>query len=88
MQIVISQKFLILVEVSENIFRAFLVVVSFIFDIVKEVKEKTFNFIRALFGFNIFKIKVTRDIYQNLFTVKKNNSFLIYSNLLAPPVSF
>ena len=87
MQIVISQKFLILVEVSENIFRAFLVVVSFIFDIVKEVKEKTFNFIRALFGFNIFKIKVTRDIYQNLFTVKKNNSFLIYSNLLAPPVS-
>lgn len=93
MQITITKKYLILVEVSENIFSAFLVVVSFVFDFVEEkiqeVKNKVtkaFNFIRALFGFNIFKIKITKSVYRILFTIKKNNSFLIYSNLLAPPM--
>jgi hypothetical protein len=94
MQITISKKYLILVEVSENIFRAFLVIVNFVFDVVEEkieeVKNKVsnaFNFIRALFGFNIFKIEIIKSIYRILFTIKKNNSFLIYSNLLAPPAS-
>ncbi len=86
MQITITKKFLILVEVSENIFRAFLVIVSFVFYIVEEVKEKTFNFIRALFGFNIFKIKIVNAYFKNIFSIKKKNSLWIYSNLLAPPV--
>lgn len=81
-----------MVEVSENIFRAFLVIVFFVFNVVeekiKEVKNKvtkTFNFIRVIFGFNIFKIKIVNAYFQNIFTIKKNNNFLIYSNLLAPP---
>ena len=81
-----------MVEVSENIFRAFLVIVNFVFDVVEEKIEETkskisnaFNFIRALFGFNIFKIKIVNAYFQNIFTLKKNNNFLIYSNLLAPP---
>ncbi len=93
MQITITKKYLILVEVSENIFRTFLVVVSFVFDLVEqkieEVKNKVskaFNFIRALFGFNIFKIKIVNAYFKNIFSIKKKNSLWIYSNLLAPPV--
>ena len=92
MQITITKKYLILVEVSENIFRAFLVIVFFVFDVVEEkIQEaknkvtKAFNFIRAIFNFNIFKIKIVNAYFQNIFTIKKNNNFLIYSNLLAPP---
>jgi hypothetical protein len=94
MQITISKKYLILVEVSENIFRAFLVIVNFVFTFAEEkletVKSKVaqaFNFIRALFGFNIFKIKIVNAYFRDIFTIKKNNNFLIYSNLLAPPAS-
>lgn len=98
MQITIQKKYLILVEVSENIFRVFLIVVNYVFNIVEEKVEevknvwssfvkKTFNFIRALFGFNIYKlelvqIKTKTNELKNSF---KNNNFLIYSNLLAPP---
>lgn len=113
MQITLQKKYLILVEVSENTFRLFLIVVNYVFNIIDDTKEvfvssvneikqeiktvwsdfkenvlsKTFNFIRALFGFNIYKldliqIKTKTRESKNTF---KNNNFLIYSNLLAPP---
>ncbi len=119
MQITIQKKYLILVEVSENIFRLFLIVVNYVFNIFeetrevfvssvneikqevkdglsnfyKDTKEKVgivFNFIRALFGFNIYKleliqIKTKTNEIKNIF---KNNDFLIYSNLLAPPKNY
>lgn len=117
MQITIQKKYLILVEVSEDIFRVFLIVVNYVFNIFEETREifvssineiklevkenlnnfykdtikkvgKVFNFIRALFGFNIYKldliqIKTKTNEPKNSF---KNNDFLMYSNLLAPPV--
>ena len=53
------------------------------------IKTRTFNFIRALFGFNIYKLRVlkieTKTSEQNKHF--KNNDFLIYSNLLAPPAN-
>lgn len=100
MQITIQKRFLILVEVSENIFRVFLVIVNFVFNFVekkiKETKEniwnfveKTFNFVRALFGFNIYKLETiqikTKTNFKNNFIKSRNQDFLIYSNLLAPP---
>lgn len=87
MQIIIQKKYLILVEISENIFRLFLIVINFVFNVFEEAVEKTFNFIRALFGFNIYKLELvqirtkTNELKNNF----KNNNFLIYSNLLAPP---
>jgi hypothetical protein len=107
MQITIQKKYLILVEISENIFRVFLVIVNFVFTFVEskleEVKEnfnnfykealkkarKAFNFIRALFGFNIYKLEIiqikTKTNFNNNFIKIRNQDFLIYSNLLAPP---
>lgn len=101
MQITIQKKYLISVEVSKNIFRVFLVIVNFVFTFVenkiKETKEdiwsfveKTFNFIRSLFGFNIYKLETNKiksnlSIKNNNFSKNKNQDFLIYSNLLAPP---
>ncbi len=105
-----------MVEVSENIYRVFLIVINFVFDFIiekveviksevsifyREIKEKirntwdsikykTFNFIRALFGFNIYKLD-TLKIKSNKINNNKNNfknknqDFLIHSNLLAPP---
>ncbi len=105
MQITIQKKYLILIEISENVFRVFLVIVNFVFNFIEErvnifeeeVKNvwsnfvyKTFNFILALFGFNIYKleliqIKTKTNEIKNIF---KNNDFLIYSNLLAPPKNY
>ena len=112
MQITIQKKYLILVEVSLNIFKLFLIVVNFVFNFSNNSKEifvsyanevkqeivnawdnlrqKTFNFVRALFGFNIYKLEIIK-IKSNLFEGKnfnnnKNQDFLIHSNLLAPPL--
>jgi len=95
--ITIQKTYLVLVEISENIFRVFFVVVNFIFTVKEKIEnkikvavKKVSNFLKALFGFNIYKIKVleiktkTSDV-KNTF---KNNTFLIYSNLLAPPSVF
>ncbi len=89
MQVTIQKKFLIFVEVSENIFRVFLVVVNFVFDFILEKVGRTFNFIRALFGFNIYKLEAiqikTKTNFKNNFIKNRNQDFLIYSNLLSPP---
>ncbi len=99
MQITIQKKFLILYEIAENVYAMFLVIVNFVFEFasqsVEVVKrefnnfvEKTHNFIRALFGFNIYKLKSIKiETKTNSKNISfKNNDFLIYSNLLAPPV--
>ena len=110
MQITIQKQFLILYEIAENVYAIFLVVVNYIVTftekagkVVSEVVEKmenvtsgTRNFIRALFGFNIYKLKVLK-INNNLNLNNYNNSIrhfnnqnsrVRYSNLLAPPVLF
>ena len=89
MQITIQKKFLILVEISENMYRVFLVIVNFVFDFVGEKMRGAFNFIRALFGFNIYKLN-TLKLKSNNFNNQnnfqnKNQDFLIHSNLLSPP---
>ena len=59
--------------------------------------EKTHNFIRALFGFNIYKLQVIKINNKNLNLNNYNNSIkhfnnqnnrVRYSNLLAPPYKF
>jgi hypothetical protein len=94
MQIIIQKQFLILVQISENIYRVFLVVVNYVFDFIENsfeyIVEKVRNFIRNIFGFNIYKLntlKIKSQNYQNInnFTKNKNEDFLRYSNLLAPP---
>ena len=106
MQITIQKKFLILYEIAENVYAMFLIIVNFVFEFVSEsaevVKrefsnfaEKTRNFIRAIFGFNIYKLRVLKINNKNLNLNNYNNSIrhfnnqnnrVRYSNLLAPPV--
>ena len=127
MQITIQKKFIFLIEVAENIYRAFLIIVNFVFNFVDDIatesvdiiniqyvdfkkkvdngleifresfnnfQSKTFNFVRALFGFNIYKLKVLRINNKNLSLNNYDNSIrhfnnqnnrVRYSNLLAPP---
>jgi hypothetical protein len=93
MQIIIQKQFLILVEISENIYRVFLVVVNYVFNFVENsfeyAAEKVRTFIKSIFGYNIYKLEKInidtksfnkKNIYKN-----KNEEFLKYSNLLAPP---
>jgi hypothetical protein len=88
MQLIIQKKYLVLVEVTENIFAVFLVVVNFIFTIVQEVKETVENVVT--FVSHYFKLKTTQtnlksvNNFDTLFSKYKNN-FILYSNLLAPP---
>ncbi|MDQ5957654.1 MAG: hypothetical protein QG614_629 [Patescibacteria group bacterium] len=96
-QIVIQKKFLFLVEVSQNVWRLFLLIVNFVFDLkekaedfAKEAANKVVNYVRALFGFNIYRlntIKLNNNFsrFENNNLVFKNDNFLRYSHLLAPP---
>ena len=113
MQITIQKSWIILVEISENIYRVFLVVVNYIFEftfegieIIKEKSEhvkkefnnfaeKAHNFIRAIFGFNIYKLQVIKINNKNLILDNYNNSIkhfnnqnsrVRYASLMAPPV--
>ena len=105
MQITIQKKFLILYEIAENVYVIFLIIVNFIFEFTSEsvevakrefnnFVEKTHNFTRALFGFNIYKLQVIKINNKNLNLNNYNNSIkhfnnqnnrVRYSNLLAPP---
>ncbi len=91
MQITVQKTFLIIVEVTHDVYKLFVVIVNFVFNFVeKQINnfvEKTFNYLKALFGYNIYKlelveIKTKTSESKNSF---KNEDFLIYSNLLAPP---
>ncbi len=109
MQITIQKHFLILVEVSHDVYSFFVVIVNYVFTFVEEKIEevksevskfykdtlekvgRAFNFIRALFGFNIYKFNLlqikTKTNFNNNFIKNRNQDFLIYSNLLAPPIN-
>lgn len=98
-QITIQKQYLILVEMSENIYRLFLVIVNFIIEIKNTVEEvvssafvKVARYIKAIFGFNIYKLNTqeidSKNLYLKDFLFNKNlnqERFLRYSNLLAPP---
>jgi hypothetical protein len=92
MQITIQKKFLLVVEIAENVYRLFVVVVNFVFNFVeKQINnfiEKTFNYLKALFGYNIYKLRLVKIKTKTIETKNSfaNNDFLIYSNLLAPPI--
>lgn len=107
-QIIVQKRFLILVEISEDIWKAFLVIVHFIVEFVEDIaqnvkqdisnawnifEKRVFNFVRALFGFNIYKLNLVKVDNKNLYLkdhlFHKNfnqERFLKYSNLLAPPI--
>lgn len=90
MQIIIQKQYIVAVEIAENIFAVFLVIVNFIFNIVQKVKDsvdKIVKFVKNIFtklGQVLLELDNTFH-YKNI--VIKNN-FVIYSNLLAPPVRF
>ena len=91
MQLIIQKKYLVLYEISENIFAVFLVVVSFIFTIVLEAQEKVENVVT--FIFNYFRLEAFKTNLNSSFNNKKlfskyKNNFIIFSNLLAPPKNF
>lgn len=94
-QIVIQKQFLFLVEVAENIWRLFLVIVNFVVDIKDKVENavadftyKVANYFKALFGFSIYKLAPVcniNQIYSSLKVREYKNDFINYSNSLAPP---
>lgn len=104
-QIIIQKKYLILVEYTENMYQLFLIIINFVFDIIEDCQKnifnfanKTINFFRALFGFNIYKLKNKSLLQSNLYNLilyrevlfkrdLSNKRFLKYSNLLSPPTN-
>lgn len=86
MQIIIQKKYIVLYEIAEDIFAVFLVVVNFVFTLVKKVKEVVENISKFFCSF----LKKCVPQNKSYFVVKNNNlvksGFVIYSNLLAPPV--
>lgn len=88
MQIIIQKKYIVAYEVAENIFAVFLVIMNFVFNIVQKVRdgvEEIVKYVKNIFTkFEQTLQKLdTTFYYQNVF-VKSN--FVIYSNLLAPPI--
>jgi hypothetical protein len=84
MQIIIQKKYIVLYEIAENIFAVFLVIVSFVFNInlkIKVATESVINFVKT-FLFNLIKVNFNKIILKNNY----KNNFVIYSNLLAPPI--
>jgi hypothetical protein len=84
MQIIIQKKYIVLYEIAENIFAVFLVIVSFVFNInlkIKVATESVINFVKT-FLFNLVKVNFNKIILKNNY----KNNFVIYSNLLAPPI--
>jgi hypothetical protein len=84
MQIIIQKKYIVLYEIAENIFAVFLVIVSFVFNInlkIKVATESVINFVKT-FLFNLVKVNFNKIILKNGY----KNNFVIYSNLLAPPI--
>ncbi len=84
MQIIIQKKYIVLYEIAENIFAVFLVIVSFVFNInlkIKVATESVINFVKT-FLFNLVKLNFNKIILKNNY----KNNFVIYSNLLAPPI--
>ncbi len=99
MQITVQKIYLIAVEISENVFRLFLLIVRYVFSIAEVVIDgaanaglytyrKARNFLKSLFGFNIYKIdnrlSLVYVVKSNLISIYKSDR-IIYSNLLAPP---
>ena len=85
MQIIIQKKYLIIVEISENIYRVFLIVVNFVFNIVQKVSEGVdliFNYFKDKF----FKKELLKKVYTGYTFNYVKSDFVIYSNLLAPPL--
>jgi hypothetical protein len=84
MQIIIQKKYIVLYEIAENIFAVFLVIVSFVFNInlkIKVATESVISFVKT-FLFNLIKVNFNKIILKNNY----KNNFVIYSNLLAPPI--
>lgn len=80
-QIIIQKKYLILVEYGENLYKLFLIIVNFVFDIVEDIKSdfedferefvnftgKAINYFKALFGFSIYKIQTVNLLETSLY---------------------
>lgn len=80
-QIIIQKKYLIIVEYGENLYKLFLVIVNFVFDIVEDIKSdiedfskgvtnfagKAINYFKALFGFNIYKLQTINLLESGLY---------------------
>jgi len=99
MQITIQKVYLIAVEVSENVFRVFLLIVRYVFNVASDIIDSAAgvvgnafasaqNFLNSIFGFNLYKINNEVSliyIEKSDFINSTDNDRLIFSNLLAPP---
>ncbi len=88
MQIIIQKKYIVAYEIAENIFAVFLVIINFVFNIVQKVKDGVDEIVKYVK--NIFsKFEQTVLGVNNNFNYKGvavKSDFIIYSNLLAPPI--
>lgn len=85
MQIIIQKRYIVLAEIAENIYAVFLVIVSFIFNVNLKIKVATnvvVDFLKKLNRFKYLKSSFNKNIFKNNY----KNNFVIYSNLLAPPL--
>ena len=84
--------YLILERVEDGISRLFLIVLSIVYRIkIKEAEETVNNAITCVrhYFLKAKRYTILEIVYtKNTFINKTENKLLIYSNLLAPPLSF
>ena len=86
MYISIIQKraFLLLVEISENIYKLFLVIITFIYKIKIDIEDTAERVIAYLLHISKSDCNINNLHLKYSYIIHKND-FQIYSNLLSPP---
>ncbi|MDI9355206.1 MAG: hypothetical protein QM532_03405 [Cyanobium sp. MAG06] len=82
--IIQNKAFLLLVEVSENIYKLFLVIVTIIYNIKIKIEDTAESIISYLLYINKNNFIINNLHLKYSYIIHKNN-FQIYSNLLSPP---
>lgn len=86
MYISIIQKraFLLLVEISENIYKLFLIIVTFIYRIKIDIEDTAESIISYLLYINKNNF-IINNLHIKYSPIIFKSDFQIYSNLLSPP---